>query len=132
VISGTKFRFYPPDLVTEVCGALKKRLVSASEIAEIRAQCDADEALCLACEDGMVVVELRPQGEDLELFVWLAVAFQQGAFGRQHAALLQIARDIGAQTIAFQTRRRGWARRLGPEWLPRGTTEYVRHVNGRR
>ena len=62
--------------------------------------------MCLACEDGMVVVDLRAGAEQLELFVWIAVAFKHGAFGRQDAALDKIGRDLGARTVAFQSRRR--------------------------
>jgi hypothetical protein len=77
----------------------------------------------------MIVVDLRPYGDDLEMFVWIAIAFRHGAFERQDAAVRAIARDLGAQTIAFQTRRRGWARRLGPEWHRRGSNEFVRQVD---
>src|SRR5574341_1383136 len=100
-----------------------------AELAEIKAQCEGDRALCLACEDGMVVVELRPHQDSLELFVWIAIAFRHGAFDRQHAALHSIGCDLGARTIAFQSRRKGWARRLGPEWSPRGENEFVRQVD---
>ena len=85
--------------------------------------------MCLACEDGMVVVDLRPGAGGLELFVWVAIAFKHGAFERQDAALDSIGRDLGAQTIAFIARRKGWARRLGPEWQRRGTDGFVRRVN---
>lgn len=128
MISGTDFAIESPLFVTEACRGLRRGVASASEVVEIRAQCEADEALCLACEDGMVVVDLRPGPEGLEMFVWIAVAFRHGAFARQDAALQAIARDLGASTIAFQTRRRGWARRLGPEWQRRGTVEFVRKV----
>ena len=84
--------------------------------------------LRLACEDGMLVLDLRPGPEGLELFVWLAIAFRHGAYERQDAALLAIARDLGALTIAFAARRRGWARRLGPEWHRRGKDEFMRRV----
>jgi hypothetical protein len=62
------------------------------------------------------------------MFVLLAVAFKHGAVERQDAALQIIARDLGARTIAFRARRKGWARRLGPEWQRRGTDEFVRAV----
>jgi hypothetical protein len=103
-------------------------VATASELAEIQAQCEKEEALCLACEDGMIVIDLRPGPEGLEVFVWLAIAFRHGAYERQDAALLAIARDLGAQTIAFVARRRGWARRLGPEWHRRGKDEFMRRV----
>lgn len=128
MISGTQFLIETPEIIPRVCRGLRSGIVSATEAEEIEAQCEAGEALCLACEDGMLVIDLRPGPEGFELFVWLAVAFKHGATARQDAALDRIGRDLGAQTIAFVARRRGWARRLGPEWTRRGTEEFVRRV----
>jgi hypothetical protein len=128
MISGTDFTFENPEFVTHACANLRPGVATASEIAEIRAECEAERAMCLACEDGMVVVQLRALPDALELFVWIAVAFRHGAFERQVAALLTVATELGAETLAFVTRRRGWARRLGPEWARRGTEEFVRQV----
>ena len=126
--SGTAFCIEDPVFVAHAARGLRPGVASASELAEIEAQCEKEEALCLACEDGMVVIDLRPGPEGLEVFVWLAIAFRHGAYERQDAALLAIARDLGAQTIAFVARRRGWARRLGPEWTRRGKDEFMRRV----
>jgi len=127
-VSDTDFWIQEPQFVTHACAKLPGAVASPSEVREIRAQCAAEEAVCLACDDGMVVVDLRPGPDGLELFIWIAVAFRHGAFNRQAVALRTIARDLGAQTIAFQARRRGWARRLGPEWRRRGSNEFVRSV----
>lgn len=132
MISGTDFLIEEPQMVDAACRRLRRQLITASEIADLRAQCEARTAMCISCDDGVVVVTLQPFGEDLELFVLLAVAFRHGAFQRQEAAMRMIARDLGAQTIAFQARRAGWGRRLGPQWQRRGTTEFVRHVDGRQ
>lgn len=128
MISGTDFYIHEPELVLQVCRGLRHPIATASEIEEIRAQCASEQALCLACEDGMIVVDLRPGTEGLELFVWLAVAFKHGFYERQDAALDLIGRDLEASTIAFRARRRGWARRLGPQWRRRGVDEFVRRV----
>lgn len=128
MISGTEFCIEDPVFVAHASRGLRPDVASASELAEIRAQCENEQALCLAGEDGMMVIDLRPGPEGLELFVWLAIAFRHGAYERQDAALLAIARDLGAQTIAFVARRRGWARRLGPEWHRRGKDEFMRRV----
>lgn len=128
MISGTEFTIEPPEMVEIASRGLAHTIVTSSEIAEIKAQCESERAMCLACEDGMVVVELRPFGEELELFIWIAVAFRHGAFARQEIALQAIAMDLEATTLAFQTRRRGWARRLGPQWQKRGRDEFVRAV----
>jgi len=126
--SGTSFFIQEPEFVTRAANGLRPGVATASELAEIRAQCENEQALCLAGEDGMMVIDLRPGPAGLELFVWLAIAFRHGAYERQDAALLAIARDLGAQTIAFVARRRGWARRLGPEWARRGKDEFMRRV----
>ena len=107
------------------------RLLSDDELREIEAQCEARTAACAVNDDGLAVFTLRPFGDELELFVLLAIAFQHGAFARQESALRSIARDLGATTIAFETRRIGWARRLGPQWQRRGTREFVRPVDVR-
>jgi hypothetical protein len=131
MISDTDFTIKDPSFVRAACRGLRHEVVSASEVDEIVAECQAERALCLACSDACIVVGLQPGAEELELFVWLAVAFQHGAYERQVAALQHIARELDARTIAFRSRRRGWARRLGPEWQRRGSDEFVRQVHGR-
>lgn len=128
MISGTDFTIEGPEFVIRATQGLRPGVAQPSEVEEIRAQCATEQALCLACEDGMVVVDLRPGTEGLELFVWLAIAFKHGFYERQDAALDAIGRDLEADTIAFQARRRGWGRRLGPEWRRRGADEFVRRV----
>ena len=129
MIAGTLFLMAPTLKLREVCADhLRPGIMASSEIEEIEAQCALDKAACLVCDDGAVVIGLEPLGDDrFELFVWLAVAFRYGAFERQEAALQVIARDLGAEAIAFQARRKGWARRLGPEWQRRGN-QFVRSV----
>lgn len=130
MISGTSFQIEDSKLIPRAALAVYRgrQTASVDEIAEFMEQCDDGTALCVANEDGVLVFTVQPFGEALELFVLFAVAFRFGAFGRQESAVRAIARDIGAQTIAFQARRTGWARRLGPEWQRRGTMEFVRSV----
>jgi hypothetical protein len=129
MISGTDFQIESPEFVVRACHGLRAGVASASEIAELQAECEENRAMCLACEDGMAVVDARPGPEGLEMFIWLAVAFRHGAFTRQGPALEMIGRDLGAKTMAFVARRRGWARALGPEWRRRGSYEFVRSIN---
>lgn len=126
--SGTAFGIEDPRAIP--CAALvqRHRVASVDEIREIMEKCEDGQALCLSCEDGVIVVSLQAYGDDLELFVWIALALRHGAVERQESALRAIARDLGAKTIAFQARRAGWGRRLGPEWTRRGTTEFMRRV----
>ena len=128
MISGTTFAIEESSFIGYACAGLRPGVATISEIAELEAKCAAEQAVCVACEDGMVVFELRPHGDALELFVWLGVAFRHGAYERQDAALDRIGRDLGASQIAFQSRRRGWGRRLRPEWHRRGSDEFVRAV----
>lgn len=121
MIAGTQFTIQP-------LPALRVRPNLTAGLAEVQAECEADRATCLVCEDVVIVFDLRARDGALEMFVWLAVALKHGAFERQAAAVCAVARDLGATTVAFESRRRGWARRLGPEWHPRGTREFVREV----
>lgn len=127
MISGTMLTIEEPEFVERACRGLRPGVATPDEVAELRAQCEDETAMCVACEDGMMVVSLEAGPQGLELFVLLAVAFRYGAFERQGGALDAIGRDLGAKTVAFQARRRGWARRLGPEWTRRGS-EFVRSV----
>jgi len=128
VISNTAFTIEEPRFVSRACANLRPDVATASEIAELEAKCAAEQAMCVACEDGMVVFDLRYNGDALELFVWLGVAFRHGAYERQDAALDKIGCDLGASQVAFQSRRRGWGRRLRPAWHRRGSDEFVRAI----
>ena len=128
MISGTSFTIEKPEFVAHACRGMRKRVATSSEIQELVAKCRDEQALCLASSDGMLVVDLRPVGDALEMFVWLGVAFKHGAYERQDAALDLIGRDLGASQVAFQSRRRGWGRRLGPQWHRRGTDEFVKEI----
>jgi hypothetical protein len=128
VISGTDFRIEDPELIGVVGRTLPAKLVSASELRDLEAECRGNEALCVACDDGMAVVDLRINSGEIEMFVRMAVAFRHGAYERQGPALAKIACDLGASVMAFESRRRGWGRRLGPEWTRRGLDEFQRRV----
>ena len=132
MISGTSFTIEAAAMVEAAVRQIRPGVTSPSEIAELKAQCEQSSAICVACEDGTVVFDVRYVEGELEMFVWLAVAFRHGAFQRQESAMLSIARDLGAKTLAFQARRKGWGRRLGPQWRRRGSLEFVRYVDERR
>jgi hypothetical protein len=87
-----------------------------------------------ASDDGVVIVTLMPNRakQDLELCVVLAVSTgPHGAYEAYLPEIEQIARDLGAARIVFYTRRRGWERRLGPDWSLRSIS-YVREVGDGR
>lgn len=124
MIAGTQFTFQDP----QTLAGLRTKVATPAEIAHIQAECEADRACCVACDDVVVVFDLRARDGQLEMFIQAVVALQHGAYERQAAAVHAIARDLGAATMAFESRRRGWSRRLGPEWHPRGTSEFTRKV----
>jgi hypothetical protein len=125
--SGTTFEIVDIDSVWSI---IEPRLFDewCTDCEDVRNRCRKGRALCLACEDGVTIVTLKPGGSNrLELFVLLAVGYQPGAFKRQEAALLSIARDLEADTLAFTPRRKGWRRLLGREWSRKGD-KFVREV----
>lgn len=128
MIAGTPFTLAPDDYARDLCSRARGTL-SDGEVEQIQAQCDSNRAAVLACDDAAIIVTLEPLRDGQhELFVWLAVANRYGAFDRHNADLDLIARDMGAEQIGFCARRRGWARRLGPEWKRRGENEFTRSV----
>ena len=123
-IGGTGYELVEIDDVLEQLGELPPDGEQAIEAAR------AGEALTFAGPFGVFVATLRPGDNpgDLELFVLLAVASRIGAFKDAEPAVLALARDLTATTVAFRSVRRGWARRLGPAWRPRGKREFWRQA----
>lgn len=98
---------------------------SRSDAAVLESACrrchSGGDAVCLQGPDGILIVA----AVGAAALVLLAVATQSaapGAFRRQEAAMLDIARDLGAKRLEFQTDRRGWGRMLGPQWHLDGDT----------
>lgn len=94
-------------------------------------ECVEGRALCFVGSWGTFVIGLYPgqNGDQLEAYVLLALAEQHGAFEASEPAVLTVARDLKATTVAFHSVRRGWARRLGPPWRSRGKDEFWRYVD---
>jgi len=90
----------------------------------------AGKALCFSGPAGLFVLTLCPGDNppELECFVLLAVASRFGALADAEPAVLEIARDLTATTVAFRSVRKGWARKLGPAWRPRGKREFWRYT----
>jgi hypothetical protein len=127
-VAGTDFVMVDdPGLVLRTCSQLRDP-PTPYDLTEMEWRRSVGRVLYLSCPEGLVVIDLRAGAYGPELFVWLAVANTFGAYNRQIEALCTIARDAGAKTIAFQSHRRGWIRRLGSEWKRRGTDEFVRTV----
>ena len=88
------------------------------------AQTGTGNAVCLVCPDGVVSIALhRSDSGRIRAFVLMAVSTNfAGAYRRNEADVLAIARDMGAHQLAFRSSRRGWAKLLGPEWTRVGDT----------
>ncbi len=129
MLSGTAFVFADWDEVMPLIERRALRACTVAELDDVASECRNGGALCLRSPDGVVVVELKPQGAHLELFVRLAVGICPGAFGRAEAGLVLIAQELSAQSIAFCPSRSGWKRLLSDQWLKRGD-QYVRPLHG--
>lgn len=67
----------------------------------------------LVSEHAIVVVALRPQ-EDNRLRAFIAIGV--GALAHAEEQIVALARDMGATSLAFRSKRRGWRRALGRHW----------------
>lgn len=86
------------------------------DLGAIRDRCLRGYAICLAGPDGVVIVAPRLLLDTMTLWVLLAVSASQGAFQRNESMMVKMAREIEAKRLIFHTKRRGWARILGPDW----------------
>lgn len=122
--SGTAYRLVEIDDVLPTLGPLPPGADDALQAAR------DESALCFQGPAGVFVLTLVPGDNPvhLEAFVLLAVASRVGAFEDAEPAVLAIARDLTATTVAFRSVRKGWARKLGPAWRPRGKREFWRPV----
>lgn len=126
-VCGTPWQLVDVDTVwPRICGRIP---ASTPEPQEIRHECQRGTALCLECADGVLVITLLPGTRDLEstLFVLLAVGYSPGAFQRRDSDLDTLAADLGASSIAWCPRRRGWERLARQTWTRHGDT-YTREV----
>lgn len=100
----------------------------AQAVQEVREACERD-AVCLECEDGVLVVTLEPVDNlHFRLFVLLFVGYRAGAFQRREPDLDALAVDLGASSIAGFPARRGWARLLRRPWIRQGEV-FTREVD---
>ncbi len=85
---------------------------------ELYAECRFGRAQLYTCPEGFVVLKKyrREDNGRPELLLWMAQGAGGGLLRRYLPQLEQIARDTGAATLAFRTRRRGFERLLDQRW----------------
>jgi len=119
VIAGTGFRLVQLDEVWPryATRAVRSRATMAT-LEWVIEQCHRGRAVCLECDEGMVIMTTGPMPHGTRAKVLLAVSSgKPGALQRRERDLVTVARDIGAAEVSFHTDRpRAWRRMLGPQW----------------
>lgn len=84
-------------------------------------ECEQGSALCLASEDGAVILTLIPKRDEAPtLWVDLAVGWGEfGAFARCWPEIEMVARELGCGAVEFRAGRPGWSR-LAMGWERQG------------
>ncbi len=134
MISGTPFKIIDIDERWPEIGPLVAGVDPRDNAGhDLRSDCRDGRAICLISDDWLLVVQLQPDrygSGELELFVRMAVSKgEKGAIQRDEAHLDAIARDMGANRIAFHTVRPGMQKVLPPDWKF-GYAVFERAVNG--
>jgi len=125
-IAGTNFEILAD--VSEVWTQLCHRIARANSPIEVlheAVMASKDEsAVSMLCEDGLVMMTLKGNADGtIDAMVLMAASFGDiGAFKRREREMMAVAREAGADRLAFKTDRRGWKRLLGPEWRLDGET----------
>jgi len=120
VIAGTGFRIVDIDEVWPRYAVRAERsLAGEAHLAWVLDECRSKRALCLECDDGIVVLAMGPSDSGTRAKALLAVG-DAGALRRREAELVTVAQDIGAAEVSFRTDRRAWRRLLGARWRTDG------------
>lgn len=118
MIAGTGFRVADIDEVWPRWAARAARsLAGDAHLAWVIGECRSGDAVCLECDDGIVVLALGAGGTRARA---LLAAGDAGALRRREEELAAVAREMGAAEVSFRTDRKGWGRALGPRWQSDG------------
>ena len=123
MIVGTEFMLEDIEAVWPAIEGRAARSRSSPEALLLaRSRCASGHAICLANPDVVVVLTLK-QGDGARIRAVVLLAVSTGLFGafeRQISSVVEIARSLEADELAFETDRpRAWRRLLGPEWAER-------------
>lgn len=116
MIAGTGFRLVDVDDVWPRYAARAARCgADAEHLRWVVARCQAQMAVCLECDDGIVVLTaVWPQ---VRLLLAVSQDGGTGVLQRREAEVLAVAKDLGGTVLSFRTDRvRAWSRVLGPAW----------------
>lgn len=98
-------------------------------------ECREGESFLLRCEDksGFVVVRAQAHRETgkSELFIWVGYRNGKKSLETYLPQLEHIAQAMGAETIAFSTKRRGFTKTLNKKWKLRQAEFEYKVDNGR-
>lgn len=96
-------------------------LAHGVKLDELLQECEQGSALCLASDDGAVILTLIPKRDEAPtLWVELAVGWGEfGAFARCWPEIEAVARDLECGAVEFRASRPGWAK-LATGWQQRG------------
>lgn len=117
-VANTPFHFADFDRVWPKVAQRAQRVIPSADIESARQAEHEGTAACLMCDEGLLMLTVSADERGTIAYVILAVSTGlPGAFKRHEGDMLHLAKDIGAQRIAFRTERvRAWARLLGPQW----------------
>lgn len=119
MIAGTPFMIEAIDAALQrYRERMSRARITTEQLCWLRWRCLDGEAICLSCDDATVVIRLEPRTDGtMAANVLLAVSDgSEHALKRHEDNVVALARDMGADTIRFQTDRPGWARILGMHW----------------
>lgn len=120
MIAGTGFRLSSIDEAWPRYERRARRsLAGDAHLAWVVQECRAGQALCLECDDGMVVLAVGPCEAGTRAKALLAVG-EAGALRRREDELAAVAREIGAAEVSFRTDRPAWRRMLSSRWKSDG------------
>lgn len=121
-------------ILPEIKSQLEDACKHITDPQEVIEECRVGQSYILRTEDktGFVVlrVELHRVTNKLELYVWVGARTGDNSLDTYLPELEHIARCLGAETIAFSTKRRGYSRKLSKKWKLR-QAEYEYKVNQR-
>lgn len=126
MIAGTSFVILEDvkDVWTKLCHRIARTNSPIEVLSEAVLASENKSAVSMLCDEGLVMMTLEAHADGtISAKVLMAASFGEiGAFKRTEREMMAVAREAGADRLAFKTDRKGWKRLLGPEWRLDGET----------